>query len=266
MEKKTQLKLSSARVRCVPEVLCTFQDDTSLYILLNGRLAGGLHELGAKLELDESLARIYVAYLITFLDGIHQQQMVFRALRPDTIRVNDQGLPCIIDFELTKKLESGQTFTLCGSPEYLAPEQIRGTGHGLAVDFWQLGILMYEMLEGKTPFGGEKMDEMRLYQKITEFKGNLEFPSHFSPEAADLISKLLTPEPLQRLGSGPHGIETVKKHAWFGKVDWAKVMDGALLFPPAVSPAIDDVFNEASKTEQPHYENFTKEDLYFKDF
>jgi hypothetical protein len=130
--------------------------------------------------------------------------------------------------------------------------------------------------------------------------------------ANDCVTASVAGCTLQRLGAGPHGIETVKKHAWFGKVDWAKVMDGALLFPPvrrcmrtavtrradadrresnghrnfvglvvnicclghikqsvraqAVSPAIDDVFNEASKTEQPHYENFTKEDLYFKDF
>lgn len=112
----------------------------------------------------------------------------------------------MIDFSFAKFIID-KTFTICGTPEYLAPEIIRKDGHDATVDYWALGILIYEMLVGHPPFLDN--NPLRIFNKILE--GKYFIPNSVSPCAADLISKLLNPDPAERIGSR----EPVRSHPWF---------------------------------------------------
>ena len=117
-------------------------------------------DLGKVLEqekrFDEARARIYLAEILLALEDLHKRDIIFRDLKPDNVVLDAQGHALLTDFGLSKtgifKTEEDMTYTICGTPEYLAPEIVRGEGHGKAVDWWSLGALLYEMSCGRPPF------------------------------------------------------------------------------------------------------------------
>jgi len=196
----------------------SFQDEKNLYMLqeyvIGGELFSQLRKVG---RFSNDTSRFYAAEIVLALEYLHERQIVYRDLKPENLLIDKDGHLKITDFGFAKYVED-RTWTLCGTPEYLAPEIIQSKGHGKAVDWWALGILVYEMLAGYPPFYDE--NPFGIYQKI--LAGRIEFPHHFQKDAKDLVKKLLTADRTKRFGCLKDGAEDIKRHKWFKNVDWPK--------------------------------------------
>jgi len=177
---------------------------------------------------SEERVRFYAAEIASAMSHLHSLSIIYRDLKPENILLNSEGHITITDFGLSKEIDLKEgTQTFCGTPEYLAPEVLKGLGHGKAVDWWSLGTLIYEMLTGLPPFYSQNINIM--YQKI--LNGELRFPSFVSPDAQNLLEGFLTRDVEKRLGSGNDGSDNVKKHPWFKSINWEK-LDKKEIEPP----------------------------------
>merc|ERR1712238_49820 len=164
---------------------------------------------------------------------IHSKNIIHRDLKPENILLMHNGYSKLIDFGFAKIMEPGtRTYTLCGTPEYIAPEVLLNKGHGKPVDWWTLGILTYEMIVGYPPFVDE--DPMGIYQKI--LSGKIVFPKVFDKDAKGLVKKLLTADLGKRYGNLKNGVDDIKQHKWFKSINWQDLLDKKL--PPPFKPQV----------------------------
>jgi len=195
------------------------KDKSFLYMLFpyvsGGELFSYLRSAG---RFNSSTTFFYSAEIVSALDYLHSLSVVYRDLKPENLLLDRDGHLKITDFGFAKRI-SDRTWTLCGTPEYLAPEIIQSKGHNRAVDWWALGILVYEMLAGYPPFFDD--NPFGIYEKI--LSGKIEWPRHVDPVAKDLIKKFLVQDRTKRLGNMKNGTEDVKRHRWFKSVDWEEV-------------------------------------------
>jgi len=197
-------------------LVSTFQDRYEVYMVLElalgGELFSLLHERG---RFDEPTARFYAANVTCAFEYLHDKSIAYRDLKPENLLLDSVGYLKICDFGFAKKVSLERTFTLCGTPEYLAPEIISNQGHNTAVDWWATGILIFEMLTGSPPF--EHDDPMKLYQMI--LTGTFECPQRMSRHARDIILKLVVVNPAERLGTLKRGSRDVVTHPFFKLID-----------------------------------------------
>eukprot|EP00854_Cymbomonas_tetramitiformis_P001443 gene1443-2064_t len=160
---------------------------------------------------------------VSGLQALHDKGYAYRDLKPENILIDKEGYLRIVDFGFAKIIE-GQTFTFCGTPDYMAPEILTCRGHDKAADWWAVGVLIFEMLNGEPPF--EDDTAIMKHGKVP-----MVFPEHFSSQASDLIGKLLSPNPRRRLGCLRAGVNEVKEHPFFKDIDWNNLLEKKVKAP-----------------------------------
>lgn len=218
----------------------TFRDKKYLYMLTEVALGGELWSLlRDKGSFDTSATRFYSACVTEAFGHLHSRGIIYRDLKPENLVLDANGYVKLIDFGFAKEIGiSGKTFTFCGTPEYVAPEVILNKGHGLAVDLWSLGILIYELQTGSAPFAGS--DHMKTYNLILKGIEAVDFPKFFNKNAQKLIKQLCRENPAERLGCD-NGIKMIQKHKWFEGFNWDGLRKRSLKAPyvPKVKNAAD---------------------------
>lgn len=235
----------------IVDLYYAFQDHERLYLILQYAEGG---ELFRHLELEkfftEEVAAFYMAEIVMAFDFLHRKiGIIYRDLKPENCLLDGDGHLLLTDFGLSKvavKDASTPGGSRCnslgvGTIEYMAPELIRGSmesdfgpGYGIACDWWSLGAMGCDLMTGKPPFGGGSWTKIQ--QNIMHQKLNL--PYFLSPDAKDLLTRLLRKEPKKRLGVGPNDLNIIKKHRFFKKIDW-KALERREIEPP-IRPLVTD--------------------------
>jgi len=223
----------------IVKLRATFKDSRNLYFLLElapgGDLLSIINALGG---LKREQAQFYLGCMVRALQHCHQRGIVYRDLKAENLLVDAQGYVKLADFGVAKKIppKSGMTtYSLVGTPQFMAPEVILGKGYGLSADLWSLGCCLYEFMAGELPFQAE--DQFELFQKILHFNPEkIEFGPEIDDESRDLIRKLLQLDPHKRIGcSVGLGITELESHAFFSgtKFTW-EALDKHILEAPFV--------------------------------
>mmetsp|Transcript_38336 Transcript_38336/g.80666 ORF Transcript_38336/g.80666 Transcript_38336/m.80666 type:complete len:927 (+) Transcript_38336:361-3141(+) len=208
----------------VIKLVNTSQDHQSVFMLLNLVQGGELFNVMHNDERDcipEKEVKFYAAGILEGLAYMHRRRIIYRDLKPENVLIDDLGYTVIVDLGFAKVVND-KTYTLCGTPLYLAPEVILSRGHDKGADYWSLGCLMYEMILGQTPFYDHNIDQITLFKRIVH--GRYRFPSHaFSQEAQDLIAAMLANKLTQRLGCLAQGERDIKDHPFMGDINFGKL-------------------------------------------
>ena len=209
----------------------------------------------AQKRFAESNAKFYGAQIAVALGELHKNKTIYRDMKPENILLDSDGYIALADFGLAKMLDDNQTTTtFCGTPEYLSPEIVEGVGHNKQVDWWGLGVLLYEMLLGIPPFRNK--NQHVLFQYITTkevlFPDPKKYNINISEEAKDVIRKLLSKKPSERLGA-KGDVDEVMSHPFFKSINVEKLTKKELV--PEYKPPIDtsnkyDMQNFAAMSEK----------------
>uniref|UniRef100_A0A1A7WA14 protein kinase C n=1 Tax=Iconisemion striatum TaxID=60296 RepID=A0A1A7WA14_9TELE len=185
---------------------------------------------------SEAQTRFYSACVLLALEFLHLNKIIYRDLKLDNLLMDADGFVKITDFGLCKEGmgHGDQTSTFCGTPEFLAPEVLTDDNYTRAVDWWGLGVLVYEMLVGESPFPGE--DEEEVFDSIVN--DDVQYPTCLPPDAVSIMQKLLKKNPLKRLGAGERDANEVKGEKFFQTIDWEALM--AKKLKPPFLPSIRD--------------------------
>uniref|UniRef100_A0A1B6E400 Protein kinase domain-containing protein n=1 Tax=Clastoptera arizonana TaxID=38151 RepID=A0A1B6E400_9HEMI len=235
-----------------------FIDNCLLYFVMpfisGGELFRHLQKFG---RFEEQWVRFYTAQVILGLEYLHFLDIIYRDLKPENILIDHTGYLKIADFGFAK-IVKGRTYTLCGTPEYIAPEIITNRGYGKAVDWWSLGVLLYEMAAGRAPFYHRQ--QMKMYEMAAALKYTM--PKHFSPEIKDLIKNILQTDLSKRFGNLKNGVEDIKSHLWFRSTAWNTIYNRNMKAPYIPDEVNFDESSDILGVELPS----SKENLFQQEF
>lgn len=216
----------------------TFKDSKNLFMVMDYIEGGELFSLLRKSQrFPNPVAKFYAAEVVLALEYLHSHDIIYRDLKPENILLDRNGHIKITDFGFAKEV-STVTWTLCGTPDYIAPEVITTKPYNKSVDWWSLGVLIYEMLAGYTPF--YDTTPMKTYEKI--LSGKIHFPSFLHPDVIDLLSRLITADLSSRLGNLLNGPADIRNHPWFSEVVWEKLLakDIETPYEPPITAGVGD--------------------------
>ncbi|ETI32862.1 AGC protein kinase [Phytophthora nicotianae CJ01A1] len=210
--------------------LCyAFQTEAKLYLLSKYYPGGNLlDQMRLARRFTEDRTRLYTAEVALAIRHLHQNDIIYRDLKLENVLVDSDGHVALTDFGMSKENmpDEGRTTTFVGTYQMMAPEVFSGKSYSRAVDWWALGVMVYEMIDGRTPFNAKT--NRLIKERIVNV--DLKFSPRFTEDAKDFVSKLLTKNEDNRLGSGEHGFEHIKHHPWFKGLDWDSVERKEALF------------------------------------
>lgn len=222
----------------VVKLYYAFQDQEKLYLILEYGQGGELFtHLNTEKMFAEPVAAFYMAEMVLALSHLHDTLgVIYRDLKPENCLLDSEGHLLLTDFGLSKvAADDASCNSMLGTVEYMAPEVIQGQKYGKAVDWWSFGALGYDLMTGNPPFRGQ--NHAKIQDNIVKQK--LIMPYFLSPDAKDLLTRLLKKDPSKRLGSHmPKDLATIKKHRFFRKIDW-KALEAREIEPP-IQPMITD--------------------------
>ncbi|KAI9762014.1 MAG: v-type proton ATPase 16 kDa proteolipid subunit 2 [Chaenotheca gracillima] len=255
----------------ITTMITSFADHERLFMLLDYCPGGEVFSYLRKAKrFDTATARFYAAEIVLILEFLHENLGVaYRDLKPENLLIDADGHIKLVDFGFAKTVGDRETYTLCGTPEYLAPEVIQSKGHGTAVDWWAFGILLYEFIVGQPPFWDE--NPIKIYEKIVNEP--VRFPRGMPSDAQDLITALCTVNRSKRLGNISGGASRVKSHHFFKGIDWEALYNRQGKGPiiPCIKHAADTSNFDEYPAESDQHEPYTSElfehyEEAFKDF
>jgi serine/threonine protein kinase len=229
-----------------------YNGSQTLYFLMEAALGGELYATYNRKGFhgSEKHAKFYGAGVVLAFEHFHDRRIIYRDLKPENLLLNEEGKIKITDMGLAKFV-IGKTYTTCGTPDYFAPELIASTGHTNAVDWWTLGILVFELMSGHPPF--ESAYPMQIYSKVMKGIAKVPFPPKCQGPVGDLVKALLKKEPSERLPMRPGGVKNLKDHKWYGGFDWGAMTNLTMDAPykPVVKSKKDIANFSARKEDMP---------------
>jgi len=229
-----------------------YNGSQTLYFLMEPALGGELYATYNRKGFhgSEKHAKFYAAGVVLAFEHCHERRIIYRDLKPENLLLNETGHIKLTDMGLAKFV-IGKTYTTCGTPDYFAPELIASTGHTNAVDWWTLGILIFELMSGHPPF--ESAYPMQIYSKVMKGITKVPFPPKCQGPVGDLIKALLKKEPSERLPMRPGGTKNIKDHKWYSGFDWDafKALSLDCPYKPVVKSKKDIANFSARKEDMP---------------
>lgn len=251
MNEKNILMMTNSQF--VTKLYETYNGSQTLYFLLEPALGGELYATYNRKGFhgSEKHAKYYIAATVYAFEHCHERHIIYRDLKPENLLFSEKGHMKVTDMGLAKFV-IGKTYTTCGTPDYFAPEIISSSGHTVAVDWWMLGILLFELLSGHPPF--ESAYPMQIYSKVMKGIGKVTFPASCSG-AEVLIRGLLQRHPSDRLPMRPGGSKNLKEVKWYAGFDWDGMKNNSLESPykPVVKSKTDIANFSARKEDMPQH-------------
>eukprot|EP00927_Polykrikos_kofoidii_P032221 TRINITY_DN27517_c0_g1_i1.p1 TRINITY_DN27517_c0_g1~~TRINITY_DN27517_c0_g1_i1.p1 ORF type:complete len:1198 (-),score=144.89 TRINITY_DN27517_c0_g1_i1:42-3635(-) len=229
----------------IVKVVRTFKDRHYLYFLTElvsgGELYDAIREIG---NLSKAQVQFYCGSLVLALESLHQRSIAYRDLKPENVMLDCHGYTKLIDFGCAVKLRSGTqgSRTIIGTPNYMAPEVILGQGYGLSCDVWSFGVCLYELACGPMPFGHDVDNVRQVFREV--LTARLTFPSYVQDATTvSVVRRLLSRSIETRLGCGPSGLRSIKKHCYFADFSFDRLLSRKLEPPllPRTSPIIESL-------------------------
>ncbi|CAO2604449.1 Protein kinase C epsilon type [Lemmus lemmus] len=214
------------------QLYCCFQTKDRLFFVMEYVNGGDLmFQIQRSRKFDEPRSRFYAAEVTSALMFLHQHGVIYRDLKLDNILLDAEGHCKLADFGMCKEgiLNGVTTTTFCGTPDYIAPEILQELEYGPSVDWWALGVLMYEMMAGQPPFEADNEDD--LFESILH--DDVLYPVWLSKEAVSILKAFMTKNPHKRLGcvAAQNGEDAIKKHPFFKEIDWV-LLEQKKIKPP----------------------------------
>ncbi|OXA49339.1 cAMP-dependent protein kinase catalytic subunit [Folsomia candida] len=215
--------LQSASFPFIVTLKYAFKDNSNIYLVLDFVPGGELLTHVKKSRqgfFPEPQAAFYASQVVLVFEYLHHLGFIYRDLKPENVLLDGRGYVKVTDFSFVKRVP-GRTYTLCGTPDYLAPEMVLSKGYNAAVDWWAVGVLIFEMCAGYPPFFGNS--QMAIYEKIVD--GRVRFPRHFSNKVKSIVGGLCEADVTKRLGNMKSGVAQIKEHGWFEGMDWVGIFE-----------------------------------------